>query len=267
MNQDERSWFQLTLDNGLHCVTTAWLELGRNAPIGQEFELTVFEELDFSLTLHTKLERPQSQSSDTGRTSNAFTATSPSKAKPQKASALGRIFGSPKKRLEAERKRQEEEAQAALQRKQDFEAQRLAKEPSSWELLHCLVGSDGSFARAIVNLEDYENKAFGRPYTALVPAFNSWATENSSSSTRSKHGGVQRKPPYKIGNLELQLLYVPKPAGATDAEMPQSMSACAKQLKEAEANATRQHEGFLSQQGGDCPVSPHKLISANDVRN
>ena len=37
--QREPTWFCLTLDNGLHCVTTSWLELAKNAPIGQEFEL------------------------------------------------------------------------------------------------------------------------------------------------------------------------------------------------------------------------------------
>jgi hypothetical protein len=37
--QGQPTYFCLTLDNGLHCVTTSWLELGKNAPIGQEFEL------------------------------------------------------------------------------------------------------------------------------------------------------------------------------------------------------------------------------------
>ena len=37
--QGEPTYFCMTLDNGLHCVTTSWLELGKNAPIGQEFEL------------------------------------------------------------------------------------------------------------------------------------------------------------------------------------------------------------------------------------
>lgn len=37
--QGQPAYFCLTLDNGLHCVTTSWLELAKNAPIGQEFEL------------------------------------------------------------------------------------------------------------------------------------------------------------------------------------------------------------------------------------
>ncbi|KAK4949219.1 Bud site selection protein bud4, partial [Elasticomyces elasticus] len=55
---DDRTYFQLTLDNGLHCVTTASLELGRSAPVGQEFELVVLNDLEFQLTLTTKLPPP-----------------------------------------------------------------------------------------------------------------------------------------------------------------------------------------------------------------
>ena len=257
MPTGERSWFQLTLDNGLHCVTTAWLELGKNAPIGQEFELTVFDELDFSLTLQTKLDRPQSQASQISQVSSL---SSPTK-KAQKTSALSRFLSSPKKRREAEKRQQEEEARAEAQRQQELEAQRASREPTAWDLLHDLVGPDGSFARAIVSLEEHEENAFGRSFTVDVPCFNNWAAEDWSNmaSTRSKHGGIQRKPPYKIGDLELQLLYIPKPRGIKDEDMPQSMSACIRQLKEARAGATREWEGHLSQQGGDCPVS---LMSA-----
>ena len=45
----------------MHCVTTAWLELARNAPIGQEFELVVPNDLEFQLTLNVKLEKPPPQ--------------------------------------------------------------------------------------------------------------------------------------------------------------------------------------------------------------
>lgn len=226
------------------------MELGRNAQIGQEFELTVFDELDFSLTLQTKLERPTSQASSV---SQASSFESPKK-KESKQFAFSRLLATPKKRREAERRQQEEQAELARQRQREIEAERANQPPSAWDLLHNLVGPDGSFARGIVSLDDYEEKAFGRPITTDVPCFNNWAVEDSFCSTKSKHGGVQRKPPYQVGNLTLQLLYIPKPKGVKDDDMPQSMSACVKQLKEAETNVTRQFEGHLSQQGGDCPV-------------
>lgn len=242
-------------------MTTAWLELGKNAPIGQEFELTVFDDLEFSLTLQTKLERPQSQANST----SSF-GGSPFKAAKTKTSGLSRFLTSPKKRREMEKKIQEEEALAARQRQQELEAQRADREMTAWDLLHDLVGPDGSFAQAVISLRDHEKKAFGRPLIVDVPCFNSWATEDgiTGSSTRSKHGGVQRKPPYKIGKLELQLLYIPRPKGVSPDDMPQSMSACVKQLKEAEANTTRFHEGWLSQQGADCPVGLFRFASLPD---
>lgn len=57
----ERSYFALTLDNGLHCVTTSWLEMGKSAPIGQEFELIVQNDLEFQLTLQMKIDESKFQ--------------------------------------------------------------------------------------------------------------------------------------------------------------------------------------------------------------
>ncbi|KAI9723360.1 MAG: hypothetical protein M1812_001244 [Candelaria pacifica] len=247
----ERTWFCLTLDNGLHCVTTAYLELGKNAPIGQEFELVVLNDLEFQLTLQTKIEPPPPAQA---------VVESPTKAvKAQKQSAFSRVFASPKKRKENEKKQQEEEQRIAHQRQQDAQAKRQSTQPTAWDLLHPLAAPDGSFARAYFCLKDHERRAYGRPYNVDITCFNEWATEevNNASSVKSKRGanatGTQRRAPYRIGKLELQLLFVPKPKGATDAEMPKSMTGCLREMKEAEARATRSYEGHLSQQGGDCP--------------
>ncbi|GME61694.1 hypothetical protein GTA08_BOTSDO00620 [Neofusicoccum parvum] len=254
--KNERTWFQLTLDNGLHCVTTAWLDLARNAPIGQEFELVVLNDLEFQLTLQTKLTPPPKPK---------VTAPAPAPAKPagghkKSNSAFGRLLTSPKKRKEQERKQQEEaeraERAAAMKAQEEREAAKRAKaNPTAWDLLHDLVAPDGSFARAYVCLKNHERQAYGRPFTVDVPCFNEWALEDSeiASSVKSKRGGPVRRPPYKVGKLTLQLLYVPKPKGATDDDMPKSMNACVRELKEAEESKGRVWEGHLSQQGGDCP--------------
>ena len=247
----ERSYFALTLDNGLHCVTTAWLELGKTAPIGQEFELVVLNDLEFQLTLQTKLEEPKAKP----------IIESPKKA-PQspKKSAFSRVFASPKKRKEMELREQEEARKADRQRQQEAQANRRSAQPTAWDLLHKLVAKDGSFGRSYISLKDHESCAFGRPYTVDVPCFNEWAMEEvqNSSSIKSKksaiYGAVQRRAPYRIGKLELQLLFVPKPKDATDDDMPKSMNACIRELKEAETSSTQKWEGHLSQQGGDCPV-------------
>ncbi|QSS51785.1 GTP binding protein [Histoplasma capsulatum var. duboisii H88] len=245
-----RSSFALTLDNGLHCVTTSWLELGKSAPIGQEFELVVLNELEFQLTLQMNMEELKVKPSQP-------VVSSPGKpTKSHKTSTFSRVFASPKKRKELEQK-QQLEAQQLKQRKAEEKA--LAEKKNPLDALRHLVASDGSFARAYVSLSDYEKAAFGRPLTVDVTCFNEWATDpvnnskNKRSMANSAGSGVQQRPPYKIGNLELQLLYVPKPKGATDDDMPKSMNACIREMKEADNVAARAWEGFLSQQGGDCP--------------
>lgn len=242
----ERTWFQLTLDNGLHCVTTSWLELGHSAPIGQEFELVVLDDLEFQLTLQTKLEPPaQPQVIAPVKTVNHK----------KSHSAFRNLLSSPKKRKEQERKQQEEAERLALQQQQEAQAKR-SNQATAWDLLHDLVGPDGSFARAYVCLKNHENQAYGRPLNVDIPCFNEWAVDDTgASSVKSKHGGVVRRPPYRIGKLALQLLYVPKPKDAKDEDMPKSMNACIRELREAETVKDKQWEGHLSQQGGDCPVS------------
>lgn len=127
-----------------------------------------------------------------------------------------------------------------------------------WDRLRTTVAQDGSFSRAYISLSDHEKQAFGRPYTVDVDCFNEWATEDLASSVKSKKSTTsavsQRRPPYKIGKLELQLLFVPKPKGAKDEDMPKSMNSCIREMRDAESVSTRSWEGFLSQQGGDCPV-------------
>ncbi|KAI9843701.1 MAG: Bud site selection protein bud4 [Sclerophora amabilis] len=262
--KNERTWFRLTLDNGVHCVTTAWLELGKNAPIGQEFELVVLEDLEFTLTLETKLEQPQHQP-------QSILESMSKPSSPQKKSTFSRVFASPKKRKELDRKQQEDDQRAARQKQQDAQAKRLSTQPTAWDLLHNLVAhgdkgvEDGTFARAYVSLKEHEGQAFGRPYSVDIACFNEWATEPNptNNSLKTKQGGVQRRAPYRIGKLDVQLLYVPKPKGATDDDMPKSLNACVRQLKEAEANATRTWEGHLSQQGGDCPYWRRRFFKLN----
>ncbi|EPS29243.1 hypothetical protein PDE_04192 [Penicillium oxalicum 114-2] len=235
MPRGERSYFALTLDNGLHCVTTSWLELGKSAPIGQEFELIVQNDLEFQLTLQMKIDE-----------SKFYPPEAPGSPR-QKTSALSRVFASPRRRKELDLKQQ---LQTQQQKANNVNA-------PVYERLRNLVSRDGSFGRAYVALSDHEKMAFGRPYTVDVACFNEWAVDEQPSSIKSKKSATsisaQRRPPYKIGKLELQLLFVPKPKGSKDEDMPKSMNACIREMRDAESMAARSWEGFLSQQGGDCP--------------
>ncbi|KAK8108765.1 PH domain-containing protein [Apiospora sp. TS-2023a] len=247
--RNERTWFSLTLDNGVHCVTTAWLELARNAPIGQEFELVVPNDLEFQLTLNVKLERPPEP---------AQLPASPTKMSKPKTSTFSRVFASPKKRKEMEaRMRAEEEAFVQAQRDAASRQRKVA--PTAWDLMSPLAADDGSFARSYVCLKEHESRCYGRPYMVEIAAFNEWAVEEAAfaSSVKSKRGGpsnsVVRRAPYKIGKLEVQLLFVPRAKGSTDEDMPKSMNSAIRELKASEERLSRNWEGHLSQQGGDCP--------------
>ncbi|KAK3080933.1 hypothetical protein LTS18_011783 [Coniosporium uncinatum] len=266
----ERTNFQLTLDNGLHCVTTSWLELGRSAPIGQEFELVVLNDLEFQLTLQTKLTPPQKPAAAPVPSPTKAPA-SPTKGSMSKSKGFfSSLAMSPKKRREQERllkeeaERQAQQEARETQRRQQEEAsrrqqqQRNAGPATAWDLLHTLVGGDGSFARAYISLKSHERSCFGRPFVVDIPCYNEWALEDNDrivSSVKSKqrgHGPV-RRPPYEVGKLQLQLLYVPKPKGTREEEMPKSMNAAVREMREAEEVKERSWEGILSQQGGDCP--------------
>ncbi|KAK5744952.1 Bud site selection protein bud4 [Elasticomyces elasticus] len=188
--RNDRVNFQLTLDNGLHCVTTADLELGKQAPIGQEFELVVQEDLEFQLTLSTKL-----PPAPVRREVPTPTPSSPTKSvKSSKSGGFAaRFLSSPRKR--AEKERVEREAQEAEERRVRDEAarKRASVAPTAWDLMHELVNAaDGSFARAYVNLKAHEGECFGRMVTVDVPCYNEWALErdvNVVHSVRSKRGG------------------------------------------------------------------------------
>jgi hypothetical protein len=195
--------------------------------------------------------------------------SSPSKSTPKlpiKKSSFSHLLMSPKKRKEQERlakqKQEEEEAhQAAMEREKQQSLRGNKNRPnlnaSAWDLLNELVGADGSFGRAYVCLKNHESQCYGRPITVDMPVFNEWALEDAAiaNSVKSKRGGVVRRPPYQIGKLTLQLLYVPRPKGVSEEEMPKSMNACIREMREAEEADKREWEGVLSQQGGDCPVS------------
>ena len=262
--RNERVNFQLTLDNGLHCVTTADMELSPSAGIGQEFELVVLNDLEFQLTLTTNLPAPPPTQIPT-------LYPSPNKARSLKQSGFSRLLSSPKKR--AEKERQEREATEAENRRvqEEVRRKRASVQPTAWDLLRGLVNeSDGSFARAYVNLNAHEQSCFGRQLTVNVPCYNEWALEQDNrvlNSVRSKRGtntGPIRRPPYVVGHLQLQLLYVPKPKDATDADLPKSMSGAVREMSKVSDAQEVAFEGLLSQQGGDCIVSLDLLLLLTD---
>lgn len=222
----------------------------------------MLEDLEFQLTLQTKMEPPPPPPPPKA----AVKAPVPVKVK-EKKSAFSKLLSSQKKKrqqaeLEQQRLQQQQEQQAALQK------QSPPKPATPWELYHALVGRDGSFARSYISLKDFESHAYGRPFTTDVPCFNEWAVDAASVKSKKgvQHLQPARKAPYKIGKLELQLFFVPRPKNAKDSDLPKSMSAAIRELKEADAIANRSHEGVLSQQGGDCPFWRRRYFKLEGAR-
>jgi hypothetical protein len=121
-----------------------------------------------------------------------------------------------------------------------------------------IIGRDGSFSRSYVALKTYENAAYGRQFTTDIACLNEWAVEPGA---RGREMQKMRKRPYLIGKIECQLLFVP--CMNPSEELPKSMSAAIREMKNAEWFNQLLWEGYLSQQGGDCQVSPEadlKLI-------
>ncbi|KAK9241307.1 hypothetical protein V1525DRAFT_392735 [Lipomyces kononenkoae] len=192
LNDDTSAYFALTLDNGIHCVTTTYMNLTRNAPIYQEFELIVGTDLEFILTLKAKLTRPETPVS-----------RSPSPKKKESRFAIDKLFGSPKRRTQAESVSQ-----------------------SSPLALDHLLGSGGSFARSYISFSQIEKEIYLTSKILEVPCYNEWATEFDAS--RSRKAERVRTPPYPIGKIVLQLLYYPKTH--RHQEIPRSLNACLREL-------------------------------------
>lgn len=85
-----------------------------------------------------------------------------------------------------------------------------------------------------------------------VPVLNEWAIEQTGTGTKGAPLTRQRKP-YKIGEIEVQMLYVPPVAQEHRQFLPTSLSQAVREVRDAEWHNKLHCEGFLSQQGGDCP--------------
>jgi hypothetical protein len=118
------------------------------------------------------------------------------------------------------------------------------------------IGRDGSFSRSYVALKTYENAAYGRQFTTDIACLNEWAVE-TGPGYRGRDIQRSRKRPYLIGKIECQLLFIPS-VNPTE-ELPKSMSAAVREMKNAEWFSQLLWEGYLSQQGGDCQVLPTQL--------
>lgn len=226
--------FSLTLDNGIHCITTQQKPLKKTSMLDQEFELTVGNELEFILTINAKWPKP-AQPPVQRPTSRYIPPPPPPPQKEEKKHrhGLAKLFGSPKK------KNQPSPSPNPIKQFPQLQPAPSIPEPKkdSWDNL---VATDGSFGRSYVAFSQYQKEVYGRPATFEIPCFNEWATYSNKS----------KKQPYKVAKLQVQMMYIPR--ASRHETLPKNIKEALDELREARKDEPVSMEGCLSQLGGDC---------------
>lgn len=262
MDSSRNQRFTLTLDNGLQTVTTAAMSLAEIKktgiiPIEQEFELLVGQDLELIITLNAIQDPPRQSEQQpiqqkrqtqqmrynqkSGSGSEVAAPNSPKKKR------FG-FFSSPKKK-----------ASAPLV---DAVSPSSPLVPPIRDPWADMLGPNGEFSRAYIVESQFESEIYGKKQTFIVSCFNEWtvkrrpitqdfSTSNKKSLLRQQSQGVMgKKDPYRIGGLQVSMLYIPK--FHKSEEIPKSMKHCLEELELAYHYRNVHLEGFLSQQGGDC---------------
>ncbi|KAA8917423.1 hypothetical protein TRICI_000446 [Trichomonascus ciferrii] len=247
VDESRNPTFQLTLDNGIQCVTTYPLSMSSDyTSIDQEFELVVAEDLKLMLTLtghkqEKKKEPEPSKPSSPATTTTAESSTTslPSTARPSspnKKKSMFNLFTSPKKKKQQ------------LQNKQlaSVSSPKLAAQPDQdpWEKAK---GPKGEFARCYVIESQVEKEIYGQARTFALPCFAEWDSKK-----------------YRIATLQVVMMYIPKVY--KQEPLPPSLSSCQKVINKAlhEDSKIVSLSGFLSQEGGDCSYWRRRWFELKD---
>lgn len=103
--------------------------------------------------------------------------------------------------------------------------------------------TDGSFARCYVDLEQYEQQITGVARNFNITCFNEWETTTTGEN-------VTQCRPYKIAQLEVKMLFVPKTEQYE--VLPTSIKSAYESLDELRNESHLNYEGYMHQDGGDC---------------
>lgn len=283
----KKARFNMTLDNGLHSITTPYKALSEEVAMEQEFELIVGTNLEFILTLKGKW--PKSANSPTmakspqmaapGKQRPIHPVSSAQKQPTEKKHGFSKLFGSSRKKPSMAQLGPGARGTASpgLTPQASLAAQPAGGDKDSWD---DLTAVDGSFGRVYVAFSQYESEVYGRAATFDIPCYNEWSTTLVKATTGPGSAKKVKREPYKIGSLQVQMMFVPRVSKKET--MPQSIKealnelrVAAALLKQAEAGE-QQHptagsvpgqtqdkavsngaslpklEGYLSQLGGDC---------------
>lgn len=134
---------QMTLDNGIHCLKTGFLDINSESlcVINKEFELIVADNLDIIMTFKIKYDKPKAQ--------KVIVAE---KKKFKVNSKLGRLFG--KTKIEIVKKE--------IEQKLEYDA------------MSNHVAVDGSFAKIKLAFRNYEKDISGKITSYKLTCYNEW---------------------------------------------------------------------------------------------
>ncbi|KAH8828187.1 hypothetical protein DL96DRAFT_1602130 [Flagelloscypha sp. PMI_526] len=243
----QRTIMNVTLNNGIHYVTTPDVDLDKDAEVGQEFELIEHSKLEFTLTLKVRRDHHIVEQF------RALTKPPPRSISTHTTPGLESNFfsSSPKKSKEKADKKQ-----TPLPQPQPQAPHRLP------ENLARYLRPDGTLARALVTFKDIAPRCDTRIFETAYPLMGQ-RTETD--------GG---KPSIlQVGEIVLQIFRLPPLPGVKPEELPQSLDECVRGVRHANWHKETYWEGVLTQQGGDCSswrrrqfrVIGSKLVAFNDI--
>ncbi|KAK9459816.1 uncharacterized protein V1516DRAFT_678070 [Lipomyces oligophaga] len=207
----DKAFFTITLDNGIHCVTTTNMNLTSNAPIYQEFELVVGQDLEFILTVKARIVEPPAPLPKA--ILKPTVSATPSPIKKQSKFRLHGLFSAQKKRII------QVEPPPISTLTPSVSIQRTKKS----SVLQSMLGPDGSLARSYISFGQLENEIRMSAKILEVPCYSEWTMS----------GGVKNSvtSPYPIGKIVLQLLFFEKQY--ENQSIPRSLNACLREISRA----------------------------------
>ncbi|KAG8985932.1 Bud site selection protein bud4 [Tulasnella sp. JGI-2019a] len=254
--------FNLTLNNGIHCVATPDARLEEESRIDQEFELIEHGQLEFTLKITIRkdphiLAQMQAIAPRPPR-------PSPAALPPLPVQKSGGLFG-----LFNASSRKKTHKRAATQPEAIIEPEEPRFIP---ENLGKYLKADGTLGQAFISFKDVAKRCDTRLFETSYPIMGQSADDRGSRGAGSVRTGSGSR---QVGEIVLQLFRLPPLPGVKPEQLPQSLEECHRGLRHIAWHKVMYHEGTLTQNGGDCftwrrrhvKIIGANLVAFNDVTN
>ncbi|KAG8855585.1 Bud site selection protein bud4 [Tulasnella sp. 330] len=257
--------FNLTLNNGIHCVATPDSRLGKECRIDQEFELIEHGQLEFTLKVTVRKDPHILAQMQYSAPLPPPPPPSPPRAHVHKSSGIFGLFGNQSKKGKTHKR-------AATQPETISHHHHSPR--AIPENLAKYLKSDGTLGQAFIPFKDVAKRCDTRLFETSYPIMGQAADDRGSRSGRrsSVRAGSETR---QVGEIILQLFRLPPLPGVRSEQLPQSLEECHRGLRHIAWHKVMYHEGVLTQNGGDCSTWRRRhvkiiganLVAFNDVTN